>query len=191
MIGYIRGTLMEFVQNQGLVLTPGGAGYMVYLPSAYYSKPIPSEVAVYTYLHVREDALVLYGFTGPRELELFSLVHSVNGVGPKTAYAIVSYGSPEQLANAVRSNDVSYFTGIPGLGKKTALKLILELGSKLNADVSLHKLHLNHEDTAVLQAVTALGFSRQESQAVIPEIDRALPYEERIKIAIQRLTAKK
>ncbi|MCX7996811.1 MAG: Holliday junction branch migration protein RuvA [Patescibacteria group bacterium] len=190
MIGFIQGTVTEIIQNQGLLMTSSGVGYLVYLPAEIHSMKLPAEVQLYTYLHVREDALVLYGFTTTSHLTLFSTVLGVSGIGPKTAFAVVSYGSPERLTQAVRANDTAYFQGIPGLGKKMAMKLILELSSKLDSDVQLGRLHLDQDDEAVLQALLALGFSRQDGERIVPGIDRKLPYEERIRLAIRAITGK-
>src|SRR5204863_5799453 len=116
----------------GLVLDVGGVGYLVQAtPSALRRAAGGGEVALETYLHVREDALQLYGFADAAERELFELLLGVNGVGPKVALAIVSGSSPAELRRAIARDDVKRFQAIPGIGLKTAQRVVLELKEKL------------------------------------------------------------
>lgn len=190
MIGKIKGNLTEFFAQDGLIETPGGVFYKVYLPVYYRSLALPAEVEVYTYLHVREDALILYGFESRQKLELFTLFHSVQGVGPKTAFTMTSFVHGEDMRKAIQANDVTYFTRIPGLGKKTAVKMIVELSSKLKQDVSLAALHLSEEDESVISGLTSLGFSTTEVRKIMPAIDAQATLEERITQGIRLLTQK-
>jgi Holliday junction DNA helicase RuvA len=191
MIGKIKGQLTELNGNEGLIETASGVSYVAFLPPVYFNKPLPHEIDMYTYLHVREDALILFGFTSRSHIRLFHMIHSVSGVGPKTAYNIVSFTQPENVQFAVRNNDIAFFTSIPGLGKKTAMKIILELASKMKEDVAFESLHLDVHDEAILQALSSLGFSPQDARTIIPSIDKTLPIEERIKEAIRSLSKKK
>ena len=191
MIGKIKGTLVEFFSNEGLIETSGGVYYRVFVPISFRSLQLPASVEVYTYLHVREDALILYGFESRADLELFMMLHSVSGVGPKTAFSVSSFVSPEELRHAIKNNDVTYFTRIPGLGKKTALKIILELSSKMKEHISLSALHLSEEDEAVISGLVSLGFGAQEVRAVISKIDKDKTLEQRITEGIKLLTSKK
>lgn len=191
MIGKINGQLIERYGNTGLIETSGGVCYQVYLPAYFYSLPLPSKVEVYTYLQVREDALTLYGFEAKAQLDLFNMLHSISGVGPKTAFTIVSFIQVDAMQAALSQNDLTYFTRIPGLGKKTAMKIMLELGEKLKTDVSFSKIHLNEEDETILSALTGLGFPSSDVRQMLPDIDKSLPLEQRITKGIQLLTKKK
>jgi Holliday junction DNA helicase RuvA len=191
MIGKIKGHLVERFGNQGLIETSGGVFYQVFLPSYFYSLALPTDVEIYTYLQVREDALTLYGFESKAQLDLFNMLHSISGVGPKTAFTIVSFVQIEKLSAALNQNDLSYFTNIPGLGKKTAMKIMLELGEKMKADVSFSKIHLDEDDENVLSALTGLGFPAQEVRKILSDIDKKLPLEHRITHGIQLLTKKR
>ena len=191
MIGKIKGQLVERFGNKGLIETSGGVFYEVFLPAFFYSLPLPSAVEIYTYLQVREDALTLYGFESKSQLDLFNMLHSVSGVGPKTAFTIVSFIELDKLQDALKQNDLTYFTKIPGLGKKTAMKIMLELGEKMKTDVSFSKIHLNEDDETVLSALTGLGFPAGDVRQVLPNIDKELPLEQRITTGIQLLTKKR
>lgn len=191
MIGKLKGHIVERFGNQGLIETSGGVFYQVFLPSHFYSLPLPSAVEVYTYLQVREDALTLYGFESRKQLELFNMLHSISGVGPKTAFTIVSFIQVDKMQTALKNNDLTYFTKIPGLGKKTAMKIVLELGEKLKADVSFSKIHLDESDENVLSALTGLGFPAQDVRQVLADINKELSLEHRITTGIQLLTKKK
>lgn len=190
MIGKIKGTLTEFFSQEGLIETSGGVFYRIFLPVSFRSLTLPAPVEVYTYLHVREDALILYGFESRQKLELFSLFHSVQGVGPKTAFTMTSFVHGEEMRQAIQANDVSYFTRIPGLGKKTAVKMIVELSSKLKQEVSLGALHMSEDDESVLSGLTSLGFSSTEVRKIMPKIDAKATLEERITQGIRLLTQK-
>jgi Holliday junction DNA helicase RuvA len=191
MIGKLKGQIVERFGNQGLIETAGGVYYQVFLPSYFYSLPLPSPVEIYTYLQVREDALTLYGFENRKQLELFNMLHSISGVGPKTAFTIVSFIELDNMEAALKNNDLTYFTKIPGLGKKTAMKIVLELGEKMKTDVSFSKIHLDENDENVLSALTGLGFPAQDVRQVLPNIDKELPLEQRITSGIQLLTKRK
>src|SRR5207302_284264 len=117
---------------EGLVLDVGGVGYLVAAtPSAVRKADAADEVVVETYLHVREDTMQLYGFADRAERELFVMLLTVNGVGPKVALAIVSGSPAEELRRAIAREDTARFQAIPGIGKKTAERIVLELEEKL------------------------------------------------------------
>jgi len=118
----------------GVVLDVGGVGYLVNPTASARRKAEPGgEVVLETYLHVREDVLQLFGFAEPAERELFELLLSVQGVGPKVALAIVSGSSPDELRRAIALEDTARFQAIPGIGKKTAQRVVMELQEKLGA----------------------------------------------------------
>ena len=189
MIGKIKGTLIEIDQNTGLIETASGTSYRVYLtPLLMKGFPINSLVEVYTYLQVREDALILFAFKTRGEFDFFKLLLSVSGVGPKTAYSIISYLTVARMTQAIKDNDVAVFTSIPGLGKKTSMKIILELSQKLKEEFSMDKMYLSEEDKVVVDALISLGFKSQEAKSLLPKIPRELSIEEKIKKGIQLAT---
>jgi len=189
MIGKIKGTLTEIDQNTGLIETASGTSYRVYLtPHLIKSHPIDSPIEVYTYLQVREDALTLFGFKTRGEFDFFRLLLTVSGVGPKTAYSIISYLSVDKMTQAIKENDVAVFTSIPGLGKKTAMKIILELSQKLKEEFKMEKMYLSEDDKVVVDVLISLGFKSQEANSLLPKIPRELSIEEKIKKGIQLAT---
>src|SRR5919202_3920989 len=131
MISRLRGEVVARSPS-GVVVDVAGVGYLVNPTASLRSRAEPgAEVVVETYLHVREDSLQLFGFVEAAERELFELLLSVNGVGPKVALAIVSGSSPAELRRAIALEDTARFQAIPGIGKKTAQRVVLELKEKL------------------------------------------------------------
>src|ERR671922_1705918 len=131
MISRLRGKVVARSPN-GVVVDVGGVGYLVNPTAGALRKTEPGgEVVLETYLYVREDALQLFGFADAAERELFELLLSVQGVGPKVALAIVSGSSPDELRRAIALEDTARFQAIPGIGKKTAQRVVLELKEKL------------------------------------------------------------
>lgn len=182
MIGKIKGTLSEITGNTGLVETSGGVFYELYLTNNIISSHlVGTPIEVYTYLQVRDDALVLFGFDTREEYKLFTLLISVSGVGPKTGFGIVSASKPAELFSAITQNDVNYFTKVPGLGKKTAMKIILELSQKLKQDFDMNKMHLSDDDQTVIDALTALGFKASDARNIFAKIPSGLSMQEKIK----------
>lgn len=185
MIGKIKGTLVEIDKNSGLVETAGGVFYTVFLSSDLLSRNVPSPIEVYTYLQVRDDALVLFGFRHKKDHDLFLMLLSVSGVGPKTAYTVSSRSKPEELFSAVRSQDIDYFTQIPGLGKKTAMKILLELSQKLKGDFQFEKMYLSEDDSTVIDALVSLGFKTNDAKNILSKLPKNLSMEEKIKEGIR------
>jgi Holliday junction DNA helicase RuvA len=131
MIGKVKGILSEIDHNTGIIDTAGGVGYLLFLsPRILSHYKLNDQISLYTYLQVREDAQVLFGFETKEEYAFFKILLTVPGVGPKTAYTVISYAKTDELINAVKQNDIAYFSHIPGLGKKTSMKIILELSQK-------------------------------------------------------------
>lgn len=190
MIGKIKGKLVELAQNQGLIETSGGVFYQVYLPPQLLSFSLPKEVEIYTYLQVRDDALILFGFETKSQHDLFTMLLSVSGVGPKTAFSLISFTSEDELLSAVRNNDVTYFSKVPGLGKKTAMKIILELSTKLKTEFQMKQMYVSEEDKTVIDALISLGFSSQQARETFQKIPRDLSVEEKIKQGLRIATAK-
>lgn len=189
MIGKIKGTLTEIDGNIGLVETASGLFYQVYMTSTLLSVyTVGDQCEVYTYHHIREDIQSLFGFQDKQEYKLFLLLINVSGVGPKSAYTIISNSKVHDLITAVRSNDSKYFTRIPGLGKKTALKIMLELSQKFKSDFILENTYISKEDKTIQDALTSLGFSDTEAREVLPKLTKDIAVEEQIKEAIRLLS---
>lgn len=135
MIAFIKGKL-QAKSRESLIVETGGIGYRVFVPLTAVESlnQIGSEVKVHTYMHVREDACILYGFLTEEELKMFEQLIKVSGVGPKAAISLVSYLSPSQFGLAVLTDDADAFVKAPGIGRKTALKIILELKDKIKKE---------------------------------------------------------
>jgi Holliday junction DNA helicase RuvA len=166
----------------GLVLDVGGVGYLVQAtPSVLRHAERANEVEVETYLHVREDALQLYGFAEPAERELFEQLLSVSGVGPKVALAIVSGSPVAELRRAIALEDTARFEAIPGIGKKTAQRVVLELKEKGSpADA------IAPTGGVAREALVELGWSLIEAERALADVDPSLPPEERVRVALAR-----
>jgi Holliday junction DNA helicase RuvA len=172
---------------EGLVVDVGGVGYLVAAtPSAVRAADGADEVTLHTYLHVREDALQLYGFAHGAERELFVQLLSVNGVGPKVALAIVSGSPAADLRRAIVLEDTARFQAIPGIGKKTAERIVLELKEKLGdgaapvASTAGTGPHL-----VAREALVELGYSVGEAEQALAKTDPELPAEERVREALK------
>ena len=169
------------------MLDVGGVGYLVHATaSALRRADGAAEVALETYLHVREDALQLYGFAEPAERELFEHLLSVSGVGPKVALAIVSGSSPGDLHRAIALEDTARFQAIPGIGKKTAQRVVLELKEKLGGEeVSIARGTPEAPHLVAREALVELGFSLPEAERALAGVDPELPPEERVRQALK------
>jgi Holliday junction DNA helicase RuvA len=188
MIARLRGKPVASTP-EGLVLDVGGVGYLLAAtPSAIRKAAGAEEVVVETYLHVREDALQLYGFAERAERELFIQLLSVNGVGPKVALAIVSGSPAEELRRAIVREDAARFTAIPGIGKKTAERIVLELKEKLAvagiapvagapADVDEH--------VVARDALVELGYTIADAERALAQTDAEASPEERVRQALR------
>jgi Holliday junction DNA helicase RuvA len=170
-IAHLRGTLLAKHPNQAIVETHG-VGYDVTITvSAFSEMPAAgSEVALHIHTHVREDALSLYGFLRIAEKQLFEKLLTVSGIGPKLAITILSGMPADEMVNAIRSGDVARLTRIPGIGKKTAERMVLELREKLPAssgaaEVSLGAASPVEED--VISALVNLGYQRAAAEKAL------------------------
>ena len=172
MISYVRGELAS-VEPDKAVVDVGGVGYGVFMPQQALSMlPSPgSEVKLYTYLNVKEDAMQLFGFLTKDDLEIFKLVIGVSGIGPKGGLNILSCMTPDDLRFAIMSGDAKAISAAPGIGKKTAERIVLELHGKISADEILGEagearpaaLPRSQADDDAVAALMNLGFTRQES----------------------------
>jgi Holliday junction DNA helicase RuvA len=173
---------------EGLVLEVGGVGYRVLAtPSAIRKADGGDEVVVETHLHVREDALQLYGFAEAAERELFEKLLSVSGVGPKVALAIVSGYSPAELTRAIVREDAALFQTIPGIGKKTAQRVVLELKERIAPLAAVDGPHLGAGDGHVVarDALVELGYTAAEAEQRLAATDPELPPSERVRQALR------
>jgi holliday junction DNA helicase RuvA len=180
MISRLRGRPVAHT-TEGLVLDVNGVGYLVQATPTAAAKA-GEEITVETYLHVREDALQLYGFADAAERDLFVQLLGVNGVGPKVALAIVSGSRPGELRKAIVREDVARFQAIPGIGKKTAERIVLELKEKIVVDVA----EAPGGDLTARDALVELGYSLVDAERALAEIDGELPVEEQVRQALRR-----
>jgi holliday junction DNA helicase RuvA len=193
MIERLLGPVAKIVSKPNetaLVLMVGGAGLYVRVPkTALDTMPnVGDTITLYTHLTVREDDISLYGFTSEEERAIFEVLISVSGVGPKMALAILGTLSTEQLRNAVGREDAALLTRVPGIGKKTAEKIIFELKGKLKVSGIMAELAgISDTDSDVIAALTALGYSVVEAQSAVQNIPRDAPkdVESRITLALQ------
>lgn len=193
MIARLRGRLLEKKPNLAL-LDVQGVGYEVFIPvSTYYLLPDPpgeTELSIYT--HVREDVLALYGFRTRDEKRVFEKLISVSGIGPKLAITILSGLEASELAPAIRQNDVAKLTRIPGVGRKTAERLVLELRDKLfevGAEKDAPSAGLAPVEEDVLSALVNLGYPRQVAEKCVKAVDNraGMAFDALLKSSLQRL----
>lgn len=183
MIGYLKGEIAEVKENY-IVLEVENIGYEVYLPSSSIMElPLKgSTIKLYTYLHVREDAIGLFGFLTKDDLEMFKLLITVNGIGPKGALGILSAISADEIRFAVLAEDAKAIAKAPGIGNKTAGKMILELRDKFKLETAFEQKfnnQLEKKDTSgifgkreeAIQALTVLGYSGTEALKIVNLID--------------------
>jgi Holliday junction DNA helicase RuvA len=187
MIAGLRGELQAIANNWAIV-DVGGLSFQVHMPASTLSTlgAVGEEVELHTHLHLREDNATLYGFATPEELALFQTLTTVSGVGPKLALAMLSAMSVEKLTMAIASGSAELLAEMPGIGKKMASRLVLELKGKLAAG-GLAPAELAEENTDVLAALTSLGYSVREATRAIATLpqDQKLGLEERVKLALQ------
>ena len=191
MIGKLTGTLLEKSPPQVLV-DCGGVGYEVDVPmSTFYGLPqLGEKVALLTHFVVREDAQLLYGFATPTEREAFRQLIKVSGVGPRMALSLLSGMSVAELAQAVTAQEAGRLVKVPGIGKKTAERLLLELKGKLGADLGPLAgggLPLGDSHGDIQQALIALGYNEKEAAAALKALPADVGVSEGIKLALRAL----
>jgi Holliday junction DNA helicase RuvA len=193
MIGRLTGVLLEKKPPQ-VVLDVGGVGYELDVPmSTFYNLPeLGQRLVLYTHLSVREDAHLLYGFGSEAERALFRQLLKVNGVGPKLALSVLSGLSVEQLQNAVSQQEVGVLTRIPGIGKRTAERLILELKDKLGPVAVTSSTApggvASNARRDLSDALLALGYSEREAARAMDKVPKDAPLEEGIRTALKLLS---
>ncbi|MDP1655129.1 MAG: Holliday junction branch migration protein RuvA [Hylemonella sp.] len=188
MIGRLTGILLE--KNPPEVLVDcHGVGYEVQVSmSTFYNLPnLGEKVSLLTHFIVREDAQLLYGFGTPTEREAFRQLIKISGVGPRTALAVLSGMSVAELAQAVSLQEAGRLVKVPGIGKKTAERLLLELKGKLGADIGAVGGLVNDAQADILQALLALGYSDKEAAAALKALPTDVGVSEGIKLALKAL----
>lgn len=204
MIAFVEGTI-AIAELDHLVVDVNGVGYRVFVTgtTAFQLKE-GEKHRLFTYHHVREDAHLLYGFRTREERELFTRLNQVNGIGPKVALAILGAGTPDQLIFAIRAEDVNYLTKLPGIGKKTAQRLILDLKEKLDDLAGLLSVAplADHQALAkatapkglgveLHEALRSLGYTEKEAHEAVrslaDEITEGAPLESLIKLALKQM----
>ena len=181
MIARLRGKRAG-LSAAGLVLDVNGVGYLVQATPSVL-RQTGDELTVETYLHVREDVLQLYGFASSEERDLFVHLLSVNGVGPKVALAIVSGSTPTELRRAIALEDTARFEAIPGIGKKTAQRVVLELKEKLGTAV---ESAAPVADLVARDALVELGWTVVDAERALAGVDPELPVEEQVRAALRK-----
>lgn len=202
MIGSIKGKIAGLASEYCLIETPGGVGYRVFMPSANLAAlSMGSEVRVHTYTAVREDAILLFGFLQQQYYDLFVMLIGVSGVGPKVALGILSAVKPDDFYMAVQNRDMKALTKLPGIGKKTAERLLLELKDKISGgddiiDTVFYPQGGDVPQNAVgeaIEALQALGYTNSEIVPALKSVDgyEAMSCEEIIKHVLKVFAGRK
>jgi Holliday junction DNA helicase RuvA len=190
MIATLEG-ILEYRGNDSVIINVGGIGFRVYVSGSTLGQlgAVKGKVSLYTHLHVREDNVSLYGFASSEELTLFKNLISVSGVGSKVALALLSALNPEQLVMAITSGDIDLVSQAPGIGKKIAGRLVVELRGKLEKEWKETALPLAPGSADVIAALTGLGYSLTEATKAIIRLpdSEELSLEEKIKMALQQM----
>ncbi len=195
MIAYLKG-IVEIKKQEYIVIDVGGIGYKVFMPENEIEEvEIGKEVKVHTYLRVREDDVSIYGFLGMEELTMFELLISVGGIGAKSAVSILSNIAPSKFALAVISDDVGTLKKLPGIGAKTAQRIILELKDKIKTEEAVSeskeenkpfKIDENAKDA--IEALQVLGYSRKDIENEISKMNiKEMSIEDIIKLGLKNL----
>ena len=190
MIAAIEG-ILELRGSEWAIIKVGGVSLQVYLPSSNLDQlgAIGQRVQLRTHLHWKEDNIALYGFISQQELDLFKMLISVSGVGPKAALTMLSNLNPEQLTIAIASGNVDLLTRMPGVGRKTANRLVLDLQGKLEKGWAGVSTYLTQDSAEVVAALSGLGYSTSEVTQAVAALPSSsdLSLEEKIKLALKHL----
>jgi Holliday junction DNA helicase RuvA len=188
-IASIRGTVQQ-TGDSWVVIDLGGLGIKVSVPVPLAARARPGQtLALFTHLLVREDALALFGFEAPDQLAFFEMLLGVTGIGPKVALSLLSHYSTDALREAVARGAPERIAGIPGVGKKTAEKIVFHLKDKLAAEAGAGAPGWSESDTEVIAALTALGYSIVEAQTALQRVPADAPpdAETRLRLALQAM----
>jgi len=186
MIGRLRGTLVGRSQS-GVTVDVAGVGYeAITTPRTQAALPsIGEEVVIHTHLHGREDGITLYGFASEAERDLFRVLITASGLGPKLGQAILGVLSPSEVRKAIATEDIDALVVVPGVGRRSAQKLVLELKPKLDDEEASV---VSGQGSELRQALEGLGYSPAEIREAIAEVDRDLSVTEQIRSALQLLS---
>lgn len=169
MIATLKGTV-ELLRDTYVIVDVSGVGYKVFLSQYTMGKIAGSgSVMLYTHTYVREDSLSLYGFLALEELEMFEMLISISGIGPKAGMSILSIAEPKTIRNAIANEDPSILTKVSGVGKKTAERVILELRSKIG-QLPAHEKHEVSADTDALDALMVMGYSVTQAREALKQV---------------------
>jgi Holliday junction DNA helicase RuvA len=195
-IGFVEG-IIEYIDVDKVVVNNNGVGYNVFMPASQIDTlNVDETVRVFTYLNVREDAMQLFGFLTRDDLEVFKLLITVNGIGPKGGLAVLSTITTDDLRVAVISEDAKAISKAPGIGAKTAQKVIIELKDKLNLEDVLEpkldanfQVNDNNSMSEAVMALVALGYSQADAYRAVKSIDNIeeLDVENVIKMALKKI----
>ena len=191
MIGSLRGEVIDKEENE-LLLEVGGVGYAVIAPTTLLDLlDVGVKTQIFTYLHVREQELTLFGFPDKEELELFKTLLKVQGIGPKVALAILSHMPAETLRQAVAREEVALFARVPGIGPKKAKQIVFQLRDKVAYDdIFTAATPISDGDSEVIAALTGLGYSIVEAQAALQQLPQDVrndSLEEKLRVALGSL----
>lgn len=200
MIDYIRGVI-TYINPEYVVIENQGMGYQVFTPNPYVFSVDNEEKIIYTYQYVREDILALYGFNSREQKELFMKLISVSGIGPKGALAILASGNPSQVVQAIEEENEKFLVKFPGVGKKTARQMILDLKGKLHdivpnavpslfADMDEQEVKSQSSEALdeAIEALKVLGYAEREINKVVPALmQQSMTTDQYIKEALKRL----
>ena len=200
MISYIKGSL-EYLSDHSVIVEAGGIGYQIAVSPDTAGKlpPLGMQVRIYTYLQAKEDNLALFGFLSLEELEMFRRLLSVSGIGPKGALMILSQMTPQDVVMAVLSSDTAALSKAPGVGKKTAQRIVLELKDAFRNEDFLH-IHsqeaildtesgvLDNPKAETIEALVLLGYSRSEAAKAVSSVyQENVTTEELLKMALKKM----
>ncbi|MEA4963523.1 Holliday junction branch migration protein RuvA [Lutispora sp.] len=192
MFDYLNGIIAETKEDH-VVIDIGGIGYKIFSSANTISDlRVANKTKVYTHMHVKEDDLILYGFSSRNELDIFKLLISVSGIGPKAALSLLSCLKPNELVLALGTQNIKALTQAPGIGKKTAERILLELRDKINIDSEI-LMNVNDEKgnnmPEVIDALMSLGYSYNEASLAFSKIeDKEKPIDNLIKEALKQLS---
>jgi holliday junction DNA helicase RuvA len=194
MIAGVKGTI-EAIGSNWIIVDVGGISFQVFVPTSTLSVlgVVGGQVKLHTHLAVREDNLSLYGFSSARELALFQTVTTVSGIGPKLGLAMLSAMEVDQLTMAIASGDADLLTSIPGIGKKIASRIVLELKDKIGSSWMITQdLEAVQSNSEVLGALTALGYSVAEATHAVATLPASsnLSLEEKVKLTLKYFAGK-
>lgn len=194
MIASLKGTI-ETLNVDSAVINVGGVGFQVFMPVSTLLTlgGLGEEVRIHTYTHVRDDAILLYGFSAEEDLKLFQMLINVSGVGPRLALAMLSAMSVEQLVSAIAGGSEELLTSVPGVGKKLAARLVLELKDKMNTGwMGAKVVPVGEGDGEVVAALLGLGYSASEASRAVASLphDRKLTLEDKVKCALGYFSGK-